>query len=153
MEQQDPAQPPAPVTWALRLCLGLVGVGLLVAVLVVVFWDQLVDAWSVGHPPSTAIQQPVFVPVVIVSYIVFAGLILTLLPFLKGGYNWARHTLAATVVFIMVSTVAGLRTDPPAVFVACAAVSLVYNAVLLVLLWHRDTTAFVRAPADVSVDA
>lgn len=151
MEQQ-PGGVPTSVTRAVQLLWGLVGVGLVVTVLVVIFWDQLVDAWSAGHPPSSSIKQPVFVPVVIVCYVVFAGLILTLVPFLRAAHNWARHSLAATVVFIAISTVAGLRTDPPAVFVACAMVSLVYNATLLVLLWHKDTTAYVRAPT-VSTDA
>jgi hypothetical protein len=148
MAHQDPTQdqPPNTVVRAVRLLWGLVGVGLVVTILVVVFWDQLVDAWSAGHPPSSSIKQPEFVPVVIVSYVVFAGLILSLIPFLRGGHNWARHSLAATVVFIAISTLAGLRTDPPPVFVVCAIVSLVYNAVLLFLLWHRDTTAYVRAP-------
>lgn len=137
---------PAAVDRAVWLLWGLVAVGLVVTVLTAVFWDQLVDAWSAGHPPSDMIQQPVFVPVVIVCYVVFAGLILTLVPFLRGGHNWARHSLAATVVFIMISTLAGIRTDPPTVFVGCAVVSLVYNAVLLFHLWHRDTTAYVRGP-------
>ena len=141
-------RPPASVVRSVRLLWGLVGVGLVVTVLVAVFWDQLVEAWSAGHPPSSTIKQPVFVPVVIVSYVTFAGLILTLLPFLRGAHNWARHSLAATVVFIVVSTVAGLRTEPPPVFVACAVVSLAYNAVLLFLLWHKDTTAFVRGPGE-----
>ena len=125
---------------------GLVVVGVVVTVLVVVFRHELAEAWSAGHPPDSAIKQPEFVPVVIVSYVVVAGLILTLVPFLRGGHNWARHSLAATVVFIGITTVAGLRTDPPAVFVACAVVSLIYNAVLLFLLWHRATTSFVRGP-------
>lgn len=137
-------QRPAAVTLAVRLLWGLVGVGLVVTILVVVFWDQLVDAWSAGHPPESTIKAPVFVPVVIVSYVTVAGLILTLLPFLRAAHNWARHSLAATVVFIMICTLAGLRTDPPVVFVACAVVSLVYNLVVLVLLYHRQTTAFLR---------
>ncbi len=145
--QQDPQHSrPASVDRAVLLLWGLVVVGVVVTVLVVVFRQELAEAWSAGHPPDSAIKQPEFVPVVIVSYVVFAGLILTLVPFLRGGHNWARHSLGATVVFIGITTVAGLRTDPPAVFVACAAVSLIYNAVLLFHLYHRATTAYVRGP-------
>jgi hypothetical protein len=145
--QQHQQQPrPASVDHAVLLLWGLVLVGMVVTVLVVVFRQELAEAWRAGHPPDSAIKQPEFVPVVIVSYVVVAGLILTLVPFLRGGHNWARHSLAATVIFIVIATVAGLRTDPPAVFVACAVVSLVYNAVLLYHLWHRDTTAYVRGP-------
>ena len=137
---------PTSVDRAVLLLWGLVIVGAAVTVLVIVFRHELADAWSAGHPPDSAIKQPEFVPVVIVSYVVVAGLILTLVPFLRGGHNWARHSLAATVVFIAFATVAGLRTDPPPVFVACAVLSLAYNAVLLFHLFHRDTTSYVRGP-------
>ena len=145
-EQDQQQSRPASVDRAVLLLWGLVVVGVIVTVLVIVFRQELAEAWSAGHPPDSAIKQPEFVPVVIVSYVVVAGLILTLVPFLRGGHNWARHSLAATVVFIGITTVAGLRTDPPAVFVACAAVSLVYNAVLLFHLYHRATTSYVRGP-------
>jgi hypothetical protein len=145
-DQDQQQSRPASVDRAVLLLWGLVVVGVIVTVLVVVFRQELAEAWSAGHPPDSAIKQPEFVPVVIVSYVVVAGLILTLVPFLRGGHNWARHSLAATVVFIGITTVAGLRTDPPAVFVVCAAVSLVYNAVLLFHLYHRATTAYVRGP-------
>ena len=144
--QDQPLGRPRSVDRAVLLLWGLVLVGLVVTVLVVVFRDELAEAWSAGHPPDSAIERPAFVPVVIVSYVVVGGLILTLVPFLRGGHNWARHSLAATVLFIVVSTLAGLRTDPPAVFVACAMVSLAYNAVLLFHLWHPATTAYVRGP-------
>lgn len=145
--EQYQSQPrPASVDRAVLLLWGLVFVGVVVTVLVVVLRQELAEAWSAGHPPDSAIKQPEFVPVVIVSYVVVAGLILTLVPFLRGGHNWARHSLAATVIFIGVVTVAGLRTDPPAMFVACAAVSLTYIAVLLFHLYHRATTTYVRGP-------
>jgi hypothetical protein len=142
--QQQPR--PVSVDRAVLLLWGLVVGGFVVTVLVIVFRHELAEAWSAGHPPDSAIKQPEFVPVVIVSYVVVAGLILTLVPFLRGGHNWARHSLAATVVFIGIATVAGLRTDPPAVFVVCAVVSLIYNAVLLFHLFHPATTAYVRGP-------
>ena len=119
-DQDEQHSRPASVDRAVLLLWGLVIVGAAVTVLVIVFRHELADAWSAGHPPDSAIKQPEFVPVVIVSYVVVAGLILTLVPFLRGGHNWARYSLAATVVFIIFSTVAGLRTDPPPVFVACA---------------------------------
>lgn len=144
--QDEQQSRPASVDRAVLLLWGLVVVGAAVTVLVIVFRHELADAWSAGHPPDSAIKQPEFVPVVIVSYVVLAGLILSLVPFLRGGHNWARHSLAATVVFVAFATVAGLRTGPPPVFVACAWVSLAYNAVLVFYLFHRDTTAYVRGP-------
>ncbi len=156
MEQHEPPPGllrPASVTRAIWLLRGLVTAGAVVTVLVAVFWDQLVAAWSVGQPPSNAIKQPVFVPVVIVSYIVIGGLVLTLVPFLRGGHNWARHSLVATVLFIVLSTLAGLRTGPPTVFVLCAVVSLAYNAVTLAFLWHQDTGRYLRGEPRARLDA
>lgn len=135
---------PTSITRVVWLVRGLVAAGAVVTVLVVVFWDQLVAAWSAGHPPGSAIQQPVFVPVVIVSYLTIGGLLLTLLPFLRGGHDWARWSLVATVVLIVLATVGGLRTSPPTVFVLCGAVSLVYNAVILFSLLRPDTHRFLR---------
>ena len=79
--EQDQQQPrPTSVDRAVLLLWGLVVVGAAVTVLVIVFRHELADAWSAGHPPDSAIKQPEFVPVVIVSYVVVAGLILTLVP-------------------------------------------------------------------------
>lgn len=150
------AAPPAPrvdpeverpdsIAQAVWLVRGLVVAGAVVTVLVVVFWDELLAAWSAGHPPGSSIQQPVFVPVVIVSYLTIAGLLLTLLPFLRGGHDWARWSLVATLVLVVLATVGGLRTSPPAVFVLCAVVSLVYNAVILYALLRPDTHRFLRS--------
>jgi hypothetical protein len=48
------------------------------------------------------------------------------------------------VVMIAVSTVAVLRTDPPTVFVVLGYGSLVLEAVILVFLWHPETSRYMR---------
>ena len=97
-----------------------------------------------GHPSDSSIQAPAFVPVAIVLYVVYAGLMLVLLPFLRGGYNWARWSQFALVVVLVLSTLAALRTEPPTLFVVCSIASLPLNAAILYLLAHRDTNAFMR---------
>lgn len=128
-------------TWAV---LGLVAVGAVGSVLAVVLRDELVAAWSVGHPVDSAIQPPSFVPVVVVLYVTFASLMLVLLALLRSGQNWARHCLAGLVVFLAVGTLATLRTGPPPLFVGFAALSLVLDAVTVFLLWHPATGARVH---------
>ncbi|MDN4173016.1 hypothetical protein QWY28_08695 [Nocardioides sp. SOB77] len=135
---------PAAVQRAVRLLVVLVGLAVLTAVLSVLLRDDLLDSWSSGHPVDADIQQPAFVPVAVVLLVVFVGLVVTLVPFLLAGTNWARHSLAAVVLMAALATVAGLRTDPPAPFVVAAAVSLVVDVAILVLLWSRATTAYVR---------
>ena len=52
---QDLNMRPASVGRAVLLLRGLVVVGLVVTVLVVVFRQELAEAWSAGHPPDSAI--------------------------------------------------------------------------------------------------
>lgn len=141
------SQHPTSVTRASQLLLVLVVAGLVVSVLVVVFRGALDDAWSAGHPVDSAIKPLSFVPVVVVLYVVFAGLTLSLLPFLRSAHNWARHTLASVVLFIAVSTLAGVRTGPPTLFLVLSVAAFALYALILFYLWHRDTTRFVRGSA------
>jgi hypothetical protein len=138
------AEQPTSVTRAIRLLLGLIVAGLVVTVLVVVFREDLEEAWSAGHPADSAIKPLEFVPVVITLYITVALLTLTLIPFFRNGHNWARHSLAAMVVVIAVSTVAVLRTDPPTLFVVVSLASLALEALILYYLWHRDTSRYLH---------
>lgn len=137
-------QQPRSLVLAVRLLLGLVALGAVVTVLTAVERDALIRAWSVGHPSDSSIQAPAFVPVAVVLYVVYAGLMLVLLPFLRGGYNWARWAQFSLVVIIVISTLAALRTAPPTLFVVCSIASLPLNAAILYLLVHRDTHAFMR---------
>ena len=137
-------QPPS-VTLAVRLLVGLVVLGAAVTVLTVVQRDELIEAWSVGHPAESSIQPPAFVPVAIVLYIVLAGLILVLVPFLRTAHNWARWSLVAMVLMIALSTLAGLRTDPPVLFVVLSLASLPLGVAILYALMHPDTSAFLRS--------
>lgn len=140
-------QRPATVTWSIRMLLVILVLGAVAAVLVIVQRDELLAAWQAGHPDNSAIQPLSFVPVAVVLYVVVAGMILVLLPFVAGRHNWARHSLAAMIGLVALGTLAGLRTDPPTLFVICSVVSLVVDAVTLVLLWHPDTSAYLREPA------
>ena len=67
-----------------------------------------------------------------------------LLVFFGNGDNWARLSLTALLFFIAVTTVAGIRTDPPAVFVVLSVASLVLEVVAVAYLWHPDTNRFLR---------
>ena len=137
-------QQPTSVSRAIQLLLVLLVAGLGVTVLVVIFRDDLDEAWSAGHPADSAIQPLDFVPVTITLYVVVGLLVLTLIPFFRAGANWARFALVAMVVLIAVSTVAVLRTDPPTLFVVLGYCSLVLEAAILVFLWHPETSRYLR---------
>ena len=141
-------QHPTSVTRATQLLLGLLVAGLAVTVLVVVFRNDLEEAWSAGHPADSAIQPLDFVPVAIVLYVVVALHMLSQLPFFRNGANWARHSLAAMVLVIVLATVAVLRTDPPTLFVVLSIASLVLDALVLLYLWHPETSRYLRDEAN-----
>lgn len=130
--------------------LALVVLGAVAAVLTVVLRQDLVDSWAAGSDvrleglAARTISPPAFVPVAITLFVVLAGLLAVLYVFVREGHNWARLALASLVVVLAFSVVAGLRTGPPAVFVVLSLASLVLDALLLVFLWQRDTSAYLR---------
>ena len=146
MSRQQP-QSVTRATWAL---LALVLVGAVTAVLTVVLRDDLVDSWA-GNNTARAdglttdtIAPPSFAPVAVVLFLVVVGLAWVLMVFLRAGYGWAQILMLVLGVGVVIATLAGLRTSPPVVFVVLSLVSLVLDAVLLVLLAHPDTRAYVR---------
>lgn len=151
-------QLPTSVTGAIRVQVGLIVVTGLTTVLTVVQRDELTVAWAQRHPFARAILEegglqalrensispPAFVPVAIVSFVVFALLAAVLLAFFASGHNSARISLTALAGFFLLAMVVVYRQDPPVLFVVLLAVSAVLDVLLLVLLWHRDTNAFLR---------
>ena len=135
---------PRSLTVAIRVVWGLVALSGLTALLTVVRRDELISRWAAGRQDVSSVQPPEFVPVAIVLFIVFAALAAVLVMFVRDGHSWARLSLTVLVVFMAVSTLAGLRTDPPMLFLALSLVALVLDVVLLVFLWHRDTSTYIR---------
>jgi len=132
------------MTWVTRGVWAQVVVGLTTAALVVVQRDALMDAWTAGQPPDSTIAPLSFVPVAVVCCGTFVGSVLLMLAFLRAGHGWARWCLAAIVVFVVVATVAALRTSPPTAFVVVSAVGLLVEVATLVVLWRPSMTRFLR---------
>jgi hypothetical protein len=130
--------------------LALVVLGAVAAVLTVVLEDQLVESWAAGSPvrieglEADTIRPPAFVPVAVTLFVVLAALLGVLHLFVREGHGWARPALAVLVVGLAFAVVAGLRTEPPTVFVVLSLVSLVLDAAVLFFLWRRDTSAYLR---------
>lgn len=151
---------PASVTRAIWLLRAVVAWAGLTALLTYVFSDQLVRAWAEGNETARVILQeggleavkenskaiPRFAPVAIVMFVVFAAMAGVLVVFFRAGHGWARMTLTLMVVFMLFSTAAGLRRDPPGFFVALSVVALLLSAALLFYLWHKDTSTYLKAP-------
>lgn len=138
-------QQPGSVTSATRLLWGLVALSGLTALLTAIMRDELVRVWASGHPDATgSVEPPQFVPVAIVLFVVFAALAGVLVVFFRDGHSWARLSLSGLVVFMALGTLAGLRTEPPMLFLVLSWVSVVLDLALLVCLWHKDTSTYIR---------
>jgi hypothetical protein len=137
-------QQPGSVTNAIRVQAGLVLVSGVITLLTAVQRDELVAAWSARNPTA---DPPAFVPVAVVLFVTFALLAAVLVAFFLAGHHSARVALALLAAFSLFTMVVIYRQDPPTSFVVLAAVSSVLDVVLLALLWHRDTNAFLRGAA------
>lgn len=138
-------QRPAVVAGAMWLAIAAVAMTGLTALMTVVFKHELVTAWAADRSDAGAVEPPAFVPVAITMFVVVAALAVVLLAFFREGHEWARLLLSALVVLIGIGTFAILRTNPPALFLAVAIVSVLVDLAAFVALWHKDCRAFCRA--------
>jgi hypothetical protein len=143
--------------WLLRAVMVWLG---LTALFTYLFLDELIETWAEGNETARAILRerglqalkdssiniPKFVPVAVVMFVVFAALTGVLVVFLRSGHGWARNAITAMVLFMGFATLAGLDRDLPPLFVGLSVIALVLSLALLVLLWHKDTSAYLRAP-------
>lgn len=135
-------QLPASVTAATRVQVALVLMSGLTTLLTVVREDELVRAWSARQ--SADLDPPSFVPVAVVLFVTFALLVAVLLVFFRGGHPAARVSLVGLAFFFLFTMFVLVRAEPPTEFVVVAVVSAVLDVALVVLLLHRDTTAFLH---------
>jgi FtsH-binding integral membrane protein len=152
---------PSAVTQAIRMHWLLIVLGAVAVVLAVVLNDELIRSWAEGRPDMRrvletqgleavkdgAVRPPAFVAPSITLFVVTALLIWMLLLFFANANGWARLALTALLFFAAVATIAGIRTDPPAVFVVLMIGSMVIEVVAVAYLWHPDTNRFLRGTA------
>lgn len=143
-------QQPRSMARAGQSLLALVVLGALAAVLTIVLRQELIDSWAAGSQvrieglAADTISPPAFVPVAITLFVVLAALIGVLYLFVREGHGWARLALSALVALMALAAVAGVRTGEPTVFVVLSLISVLLDAAVLVFLWQRDTSAYLR---------
>ena len=154
----EPSGQPSSVTRAIRMHWLLVLLGLVIVVLTVVLNDELIRTWAEGRSDlrrvletqglqaikDGEVRPPAFIAPAVTLYVVVGLLMWMLLVFFANGNNWARLSLTALLFFTAVTAVAGIRTDPPGVFVVLLLASLVLEVVAVAYLWHPDTNRFLR---------
>ena len=142
-------QRPRSVTNAVRVQAVLVLVTGIGTAMVAVLRDDLLQLWADSRGGLDAVEQssippPAFVPVAVVSFIVYALLVWVLASLFGKGHRWARYALGATAVAFVFSMLVIYRAEPPALLLGLGAVAVVLNGVLVWLLAHRDTAEFIR---------
>lgn len=142
-------QRPASVTNAIRVQAVLVVVSALGTLAVVLQREDLVRAWAESQGGLDAVRQsqlptPAFVPVAVVSFIVYALLVWVIGSLFGKGHRWARYALGATAVSFVFAMLVIYLAAPPAALVVLGVLGVGLNGVLLWLLASRDTSEFIR---------
>lgn len=120
--------------------------GLVVSLLVVLFRHDLDRVWSPMESGDSLVRPIEFVPVILVLYGVIAVLMLILIYLFRGRHLWAQHGLGIISVGILLSTLATMRTDSPPLVLWSAVIAGVAAGISAVLVWHPETTRFIRRP-------
>ena len=141
-------QRPATVTASIWLTVGVLAVSGISALLTLVFEDELLAAWRDGRSDTSSVQQPAFVPVALVMFVVMAMLMTVLLMFFREGHNWSRVLIIALILLLGVATLAVLRTRPPALFMVLCSLSILLDLAAVWCLLHKDTRAWINAPVE-----
>lgn len=120
--------------------------------------DSILIAWTERNQTArnTYLEQgleglrnspavPSFVPLAIVSVLVFTPLVVVLMLFLRERVNWARPLLTVTLVFAALLAVQGIQRNLPATFLVLSVLALGCLVALTVSLWWPSTTRWLRS--------
>lgn len=148
---------PMPVAGAVWSLLGLVVLSGLAVLLTWFQLDEVIRGWAQGNASAQEILAsggmealreaaivPKFVPLALVSFIVFVVLALVLGAFLIDGHGWSRLTLVATGVFGVLVAALGFGHDLPWSFVAVSSLFIVLCVAMVACLYHPATSAHLR---------
>lgn len=148
---------PGSITNAVRSAVALVVVGAIAVLLTWLQSDEVIRSWAKGNPSAQEILAsggmatlrdslivPKFVPLALVSFVVFAVLLGVLTAFLMDGHGWSRLALTATSLFGVLVSSLGLNHDLPAALVVVSAIFLLLCLALVFFLWRKDASDYLR---------
>ena len=148
---------PRSITNAVRSVGALIVVS---AAAVLVTWlqiEEVIRSWAKGNSSAQEILVsggmvtlrdslivPKFVPLALVSFVVFAVLLGVLTAFLVDGHGWSRLVLTATSLFGVLVSGLGLNHDLPTALVVVSALFLGLCLALIFFLWRKDSSVYLR---------
>lgn len=149
---------PGSITNALRNLVALVVVSGMAVLLTWLQHDEVIRAWAKGNSSAQEILAsggmaalresaivPKFVPLALVSFVVFVVLVVVLAAFLVDGHGWSRLVLTATSFFGVLVAALGLNHGLPTAFVIVSALFFVLSLTLVFFLWRKDASTYLRA--------
>jgi hypothetical protein len=152
-------QRPSAVTNAIRTQWVLVAVSAAATLAAYLLRDDLLRAWAESNSAAreileqgglpaleaSAISLPSFVPVAVVSFIIYAALAWVLVAMFQHGHGWARCSLVALAVGYLFAVVVIIRADPPTPFVVLGVVAVLLDLGLVWLLLRRECGEWIRS--------
>ena len=148
---------PGSITRAVQSLLALVVVSGAAVLLTWLQQDEIILAWAKGNSSAQEMLAtggigalrdsaivPKFVPLAVVSFVVFVVLAVVLGAFLVDGHGWARLVLTGTSFFGLLVSGLGLNHELPTPFVVVSALFLVFCLTLMLFLWRRDSSTYLR---------
>lgn len=151
-------QRPRSVSNAVRAQWALVAVSGVATLLTVLMRDDLLRAWVDSNPTAraivadggmaalreSAISVPAFVPVAVVSFLVYALLAWVLAVLFHQGHGWARWSLVALAASFLFGAYVIFRTGLPTPFLVFGAVAVLLDLLVVAFLLHPDTAEWIR---------
>jgi len=142
-------QRPTSVTNALRAQWALVVVSAIGAAMTVPLRDALLENWADARGGLDAVEQsgiatPAFVPVAVVSFVVYAALAWVIGALFREGHRWARWSLLTLAAGFLFAANVIYRAGPPPFFVVVGVVAVLLDLALVWFLLQRDSGEWVR---------
>lgn len=143
-------QRPTSVTNALRVQWALVAVSAIGTGVTVLMRDALLEGWAAARGGLDAVEQsgiatPAFVPVALVTFLVYASLAWVIAVLFGGGHRWARWSLLSLAAGFLFTVYVIFRADPPAALLVVGVVAALLDLALIWFLVQRDSGEWVRA--------
>lgn len=88
---------------------------------------------------------PAFVPIAVISFVLFGLIYLGLALMLQRGAGWARIVLTVLSVLALLSVPVSFLQSRPILFTVLSLLSTVLYLVLLFFMWQRQSTDYLKA--------
>ena len=102
------------------------------------------DIYDEGGADAVSDSAPAYVPIAVISTIIFGGIMALLAIFLQRGDNWARIVLTVLAVLGVLGAFSNFVQHRPALLLVITVLQLALYVGLLVFMWHRDSSAYVK---------